>query len=354
MKRKFILPLVIVLTVLGFGFKLAVNKKKINAANKPVDRSAFAIPVTTLTAGATSVAGTFTIPGELEPRDQAQVMVNASGKLASRHVELGAHVKKGQVIGSLDVKQKQLDLAAAELSMNKLKKDNDRYRDLYAGKATSEASYDDVHYNYESAKVKVELIRQQILDAQVVAPVDGIVVKKNIEVGEFVNPGTMIVEVVDVAHLKAEVHVSERDAYRLKPGQPVTITSDVFAGEAFKGRVSFVSPQGDASHNYDVEVELENDGRHALKSGTFINAGFDCGTAGHAILLPKTALVDGLKNPFVYLVEEGRAVTRTLTLGREVGEQVEVISGLEAGEVVILTGQLNLNNGSLVEVANAR
>ncbi len=354
MKRKFILPLVVALTVLGFGFKLAVNKQKINEANKPVDRSAFAIPVTTLTAGESPVGGTFSVPGELEPRDQAQVMVNASGKLSYLSVELGTLVSKGQVIGSLDVKQKQLDLAAAELSMNKLKKDNERYRDLYAGKATSEASYDDVHYNYESAKVKVDLIRQQIHDAQVIAPVNGIVVKKNIEVGEFVNPGTMIVEVVDITHLKADVHVSEHDAYRLKAGHPVTIITDVFPGETFKGKVSFVSPQGDASHNYDVEVAVENTGKHALKSGTFINARFDCGTAGNAILLPKTALAEGLKNPFVYLVENGRAVTRPLTLGREVGEQVEVLNGLKTGEVVVLTGQLNLNNGSLVEVANAK
>ena len=156
MKRKLILPIIIGLTVLGFGFKLAVNKKKINAANQPVDRSAFAIPVTTLTAGETAVGGTFSVPGELEPRDQAQVMVNAAGKLAHLNVELGSHVSKGQVIGSLDVRQKQLDLAAAELTMNKLKKDDARYRDLYAGKATSEANYDEVHFNYENAKVKVD------------------------------------------------------------------------------------------------------------------------------------------------------------------------------------------------------
>lgn len=351
MKRKLILPIIIGLTVLGFGFKLAANKKKINAANQPVDRSAFAIPVTTLTAGETAVGGTFSVPGELRPRDQAQVMVNAAGKLAYLNVELGSKVTKGQVIGSLDVKQKQLDLAAAELTMNKLKKDDARYRDLYAGKATSEASYDDVHFNYENAKVKVDLIRQQIHDAQVIAPVDGIVVKKNIEVGEYVNPGMMIVEIVDVSRLKADVHVSEHDAYRLKPGQPVTITSDVCPGESFKGQVAFVSPQGDASHNYDVEVAVENTAKHALKSGTFINATFDTGAAGNAILVPKSALVDGLKNPFVYLVEGDRAVTRQLTLGRELGEQVEVLKGLNIGDVVILSGQLNLSNGSLVQVA---
>jgi multidrug efflux pump subunit AcrA (membrane-fusion protein) len=119
-----------------------------------------------------------------------------------------------------------------------------------------------------------------------------------------------------------------------------------------------VSPQGDASHNYDVEVAMENQptgqagtAKQALKSGTFVNVTFDCGTAGNAILVPKTALVDGLKNPYVYVIEKGHAVTRQLTLGREVGEQVEVLLGLNVGDVVVLSGQLNLSNGSLVEVA---
>lgn len=350
MKRKFILPLIVAVTVLGFGFQLAANKKKIDEANTPVDRSGFAIPVTTLTAAPAAIPGSFSVPGELQPREQAQVMVNASGKLAYLSVDLGSRVHKGQVLGSLDVKQKQLDLAAAELTMNKLKKDNERYRDLFAGKATSEASFDDVRFNYENAKVKVDLIRQQIHDAQVISPVDGIVVKRNIEVGEYVNPGVMVLEVVDVSRLKAGVHVSEREAYRLKEGHPVSVTTDVMPGKTFKGTVSFVSPQGDASHNYHVEVAVENSGAQVLKSGTFVNVTFDPGQAGNALLLPKTALVEGLKNPFVYVVEAGRAAVRTLTLGREVGEQVEVINGLRNGDVVVLTGQLNLTAGHLVEV----
>ena len=358
MKRKLILPIVLIILTVGVGLKLASNKEKINAAKQPVDRSGFAIPVTVFTASPNALAATFSVPGTLEPQDHAKVMVNAQGKLASLNVDLGSRVVKGQVLGSLDVALKQLELAAAELQMGKLKKDNDRYKDLYEGKAATEANYDDARFNYESQRVKVDQIRQQIRDAQVVAPVSGVVVAKNVEVGEYVSANTAVVEVVGLVQLKAKVSVSEHDAYRLREGLPVRITTDVFPGETFKGAITFLSPRGDASHNYAVEVSVENTREHPLKSGTFINVTFEVAAEGTAIMIPKNALAEGMKAPYVYVVKQqdgvARAMRSDLVLGRETGEQVEVIKGLDPGSVVVLSGQLNLIDSSLVQVAAGR
>lgn len=354
MKRKWILPLVIIVAALGIGLRLAGNKKKIDAAKQPVDRSGFTIPVTTIVAAVGTEAGAFTVPGTLQPYNHAKVMVQAQGKLARLDVDLGSRVVKGQTIGSLDVEQRKLDLAAAELALEKLRKDDERYRELVAGKAATEANYDDVHFNFETQKVKVDQIRQMIRDAQVVCPVAGIVVARNVEVGEYVNPGTPVVEVVDVNRLKARVHVSESDAYRLKEGDAVTITSDVFPGETFNGQVTFVSPRGDASHNYEVEVAVRNEKDHPLKSGTFVNARFDTGYGVQLLTIPKNALGEGVKDPYVYVVagdpSSATAGRRELVLGREIGDRVEVTSGLKPGETVVVTGQLNLVDGSRVRV----
>ncbi|MCB9163628.1 MAG: efflux RND transporter periplasmic adaptor subunit [Flavobacteriales bacterium] len=354
MKRKWILPLVLLALALIIGLRLAANKKKLDAAKEPVDRSAFAIPVNTVMAARGPVEGVFTVPGTLEPYEKARVMVQAQGKLATLHVDLGSRVSKGQTLGSLDVAQKQLDLQAAELQLEKLRKDDQRYRELVAGKATTEASYDDVHYQFESAKVKVDQIRQQLRDAQVISPVNGTVVAKNVEVGEYVSANTAVVEVVDVSRLKAKVYVSEQDAYRVKEGDAVTVTSEVYPGESFQGTVSFVSPRGDASHNYLVEVAVKNEKAHALKSGTFISARFDTGATGDMLAIPKSALGEGMKDAYVYVVVGDtsgmRAQRRPLVLGREVGERVEVVQGLQPNEVVVVSGQLNLVDGSRVSV----
>lgn len=358
MKRKWILPLVLVVLALGIGLRLAGNKKKLDAAKQPVDRSAFAIPVNVITTANAPVGGAFSVPGTLEPYEQAKVMVQAQGKLAQLSVDLGSRVSKGQVIGSLDMAQKHLELQAAELQLGKLKKDHDRYKDLYEGKAATEASYDDARFNYENQRVKVEQIRQQIRDAQVISPVSGTVVAKNVEVGEYVAATTPVVEVVDVSRLKARVFISERDAYRMKEGTAVTITAEVFPGETFQGKVNYVSPRGDASHNYEVEVAVLNEKAHALKSGTFVNVRFDGGDAVPRLTIPKNALAEGLKNPYVFVVttgpSEARAERRELVLGREEGDLVEVLNGLQPNEVVVVSGQLNLVHGSKVRVSNGK
>ena len=166
MKRKWIFPLVLLVLALGIGLRLAANKKKLDAAKQPVDRSAFAFPVNVITTAIAPVEGGFSVPGTLEPDEHARVMVQAQGKLASLTVDLGSRVSKGQVLGSLEVAQKQLELQAAELALEKLRKDDERYRELVAGKAAPEANYDEVHFNYETQKVKVDQIRQQLRDAQ--------------------------------------------------------------------------------------------------------------------------------------------------------------------------------------------
>ncbi len=354
MKRNWILPLVLIVLALGIGLKLAANKKKIDASRQPVDRSGSALPVNAIVTAVGRVEGAFTVPGTLEPFDHARVMVQAQGKLASLNVDLGTRVHQGQVLGSLEVAQKQLELQAAELQLEKLRKDDLRYRDLVAGKAATEANFDEVHFNFQAQQVKVDQIRQQLRDAQVVSPVAGVVVAKNVEVGEFVGASTAVVEVVDVSRLKAVVHVSERDAYRVREGDKVAITSEVFPGVTFHGAVRFVSPRGDASHNYLVEVAVQNEEAHALKSGTFVQVRFDATDGVEMLAIPKRALAEGMKQPYVFVVSgdggSERATRRDLVLGREVGEQVEVLQGLAPGETVVVSGQLNLVDGSRVRV----
>ena len=362
MKRKLILPLVLVALALGIGLKLAANKKELDAAKQPVDRSAFAFPVNVYTVAMNPVDGTFSVPGTLEPYDHAKVMVQSQGKLASLGVDLGSRVGKGQVLGSLDVARTQLELQAAELNLEKLRKDEQRYRELLAGKATPESTYDDIKFNFETQKVKVDQIRQQIRDAQVISPVSGEVVAKNVEVGEYVTASTAVVEVVDVSRLKAQVYVSERAAYGLQEGSAATVTSDVFPGATFTGKVTFVSPRGDANHTYLVEVAVQNGKEHALKSGSFVNVKFEDGGTAPQLTIPKYALAEGQKNPYVYVIgqqapAEGQAgevrlvERRNLVLGREAGEQLEVLQGLKPGETVVVTGQLNLVDGSRVRLS---
>lgn len=353
MKKIGVIAGVVILIAL-IGFKLASNKKIINEQNKTVDRSAIPIPVTVAKAELSSVSGTFGLPAVLKPVSEANITLNTSGKIRALNFDLGTRVSKGETIGSLDNNLKQISLSSAQLLEQKAEADYNRFKDLYAGKAASEVDYNNAKYNYESAKNQVEQIKQQIADGSMIAPVNGVITKKNVEQGEFVNLGATIATIVDISSLKASVMVSERDVYKLKEGMPVIITSDVFPGKEFKGSIRYISDAGDESHNYEVEVTINNNDRLPIKAGTFISVKFDVKENSSALQIPKLALVEGTKNPYVYIVNGNKPVIRKLTLGRDLGDNIEVLNGLKAGETVIISGQINLTENSIIEVVTSK
>lgn len=354
MKKNIIIIAALVAVIALIGFTLANNKKKINAANKVVDRSTVAVPVFTVKVSNQNINGQFTLPAKVEPVNEADITINSSGKLKHLNIDLGSVVKKGQVLGSIDNSLKQLNLQSTQLLVDKYERDYNNYKELYKGKAASENEYTNAKYNYENAKTQAAQIKQQIEDGNLVAPVSGVIVKKNVEEGEFVNVGSVVGTVVDISKLKANVMVSEKDIYRLSAGMPVTILCDIYPGKSFKGSIRYISPRGDESHNYQVEVTVENNAGAQLKGGTFVRVKFDTKNTSKGLFIPKKALVEGLKNPYVYVTNANKAETRKLVLGRESGEDVEVVSGLKEGEEVIVSGQINLAEGSVVAVVSGK
>jgi RND family efflux transporter MFP subunit len=352
MKKKIIITAAVVALLAIIGLRLASNKKKINENNQVTDRSNIAIPVSTINAGMEDVTGEFILPAKVEPVNEADISINSSGKLKHLNIDLGTEVKKGQVLGSIDNSLKELNLQSTQLLVDKYERDYNNYKELYKGNAASENDYTNAKYNYENAKTQAAQIRQQIADGNLVAPVSGTIVRKNAEVGEFVNVGAVIATVVDVSKLKASVMVSEKDIYRLKKGMPVNILCDIYPGKVFKGTVRFISPQGDDSHNYQTEVNIENSSSSPIKAGTFVRVKFDLKSNDKTLLIPKAVLVEGVKNPYVYVVNGDRVATRKLVLGRETGEKIEVLDGLKTGETIVISGQINLTEGALINVIN--
>lgn len=350
MKKNIIIILAAVALVALIAFRLAGNKKKINEANKVADRSDISVPVFTVPAASLDISGVFTLPARLEPVHEADITINSSGKLMRLNIDLGTVVKKGQVLGSVDNSVKQLSLQSTQLLVDKYERDYTNFRELYKGKAASENDYANAKYNYENARTQAAQIRQQIEDGNLVAPISGVITKKNVEEGEFVNLGAVIGTVVDISRLKANVMVGEKDIYRLKVGMPVSVSCEIYPGRQFGGTIRYISPKGDESHNYQVEVTVENSSKAPLKAGTFVRVKFDTKSNDKVLQVPKKALVEGLKNPYVYVAKGNRAESRRLSLGRELGEYVEVVSGLKEGEQVIVSGQINLAEGSLIEV----
>jgi len=348
-KTTIIITLAVLAVVILIGARLVSNKKTIDEKNKPVTISNAAIPVTVVEVREDTVSQSLLKTGNLIPFRETSLMATSQGQVLKVNFDLGSNVSQGSTLIQIDNKLNQLALQATQLNIDKLQKDVTRYNTLYAGNATTELQLNQTKFDYENAVNKAEQIRKQIQDATVKSPISGRIVKKEIEVGEFVNAGTVLATILDVSRLKVQVMVNEKDVYQLHEGQKVKVTADVLSGKMYSGQISYIAPRGNEEHSYPVEITVANSGQ--LKAGTFVNVDFSQKSKEKSLQIPRIALVESIKNPYVYVVNQNIAQQRKLTIGRELGDNIEVLGGLQPGDQVVTTGQLNLTNGKSVQVS---
>lgn len=348
MKAKVISIIVLVVVAALITIILVRNKKKINEKNTPIDRTHIPVSVAVATVQMLPSNGDISLPAILQPNEVATIAVAAMGKLESLSIELGSKVHKGQIIGRVDTRTQQIQLHANELTVAKLKSDYERNQALLEGNAISATNVRDSKYNYETNKLALDQLRQQISDANIIAPISGVITEKKLLPGEFVSAGMPIASVVDVSQLKTVIFVSESDVYYLKLKQKVSVSSRLFPEKVLDGNITYVSPNGDNNHKYKVEVTLSK-ANDDFKAGTYVNVICHLGIDKDVLQIPKLALVNGIKDPFVFLVVGTKVEKRKVVLGREIEENYELVSGLKEGDKIVTDGKINLINGSNIE-----
>ncbi|MCB0507941.1 MAG: efflux RND transporter periplasmic adaptor subunit [Chitinophagales bacterium] len=351
MKNKIIIGIIALLLIGGMVYKLSQNKKIIDKNATPVDRSNVPVAVTTSEATYYPVSDDYVLPAILDVNKTGVITATQPGKLASFNIEIGQHVTKGQLVGKIDSKQREIGVLSTEATINKLNDDIQRTKDLIAGDAAPANTINDLEYNLKTAEIQKQNYLQQIADNNIYAPISGTIVQKNTNAGEFANPGTPLANIMDVSVLKAIVYVSENNVYALHTGQSAQITSSIFPDKITKGTINYVAPKGDENHNYKVEVLIPNDG---YKAGTYVNVKFSFKKPADALQIPKIALVEGVKNPYVYVVNGNTISIRKIEVGEEEGQNIIVRSGLKEGEIVVTTGQINLTENSKIQIINTK
>lgn len=330
------------------------NKKTLDSKNVVSDRSAVPVAVTVQTARQLPVVGDLTLPATVSANEEANISAATSGRISSLTIELGSRVTKGQVIGHLDMKENEIKLQSTELAVEKLRRDYERNKVLIAGNAVNLTAVQDSKYDLDSKILEAEQLKKQISNGSIVAPISGTITAKNMVAGEYANTGTTIATMVDIFSLKVKAYVPESSVFKLKMGQSATISTDVFPGKTFDSRITYISPKGDDSHNYLVELSVQNNKASELKAGVYALVRFAIGGSQETLQMPKMALVDGIKNPYVYVAKDNKAMERKLVLGRENGENIEVLDGLSDGDQVVTTGQINIVDGSNIKIIGSK
>jgi RND family efflux transporter MFP subunit len=313
-------------------------------------------------------AQTATVPdvieavGTLRAAETSQLAAQMMGNIVEVRVREGDHVQRGQVLAVIDDAQPsaaldrataadlaaQQEILASETDLTLAEVTFKRYQTLYDRKSVSPQEFDEIKARYQAAQARREMARagqaqakaasQQARTAlgytHIVAPFDGLVTEKQADVGMLASPGMPIFTVEDLRRYRLEATVNETDLRYVRQGQQVSVSIDALGGREFKGKVVEIVPAADpASHSFLVKVELPSD--PALRSGLFGRAQFTRGERT-ALLIPRAAIVERGQLQGIYVLDQNRiAGLRYITLGNPSAQQVEVLTGVQAGEMLI-------------------
>jgi RND family efflux transporter MFP subunit len=289
-----------------------------------------------------------------------------AGQMMANIVEIRVHegdlIRRGQVLAVLDEAQPRaaLDRAtAADLASQQgiTAADSDlalaeatfkRYQTLYEKKSVSPQEFDEVKARYQAAEARRDMARagqtqakaavQQAHNAlgytRILAPFDGLVTEKKADVGTLVSPGMPIFTVEDLHRYRLEATVNETDLRYVRMGEQVPVIIDAVGDRELKGRVVEIVPAADAaSRSFLVKIEVPSD--PVLRSGLFGRAEFSRGERS-SLLIPRTAVVERGQLQGIYVLDQNKVANlRYITLGKPSGGQVEVLAGLQAGEMLI-------------------
>jgi len=349
---KKIIIIVISIAVLVFiVFRLSTNYKKINAI-KDISTDLAYVSVNVFPVSKMTINDSLHLTGYTEAHSEIDIAAEAQGTITSLNAALGQEKSKGSIIATIDDKLKNLAVRSAGISVAKLKIDLERYTNLYKGGTVTEQQLNDAQNLYDNAEIQLEQAEKQLADATIKSPISGVITKKQVEEGEYINIGSPIVTIVDISRLRIKLNVSEANVYQLKFNDIATISTDVYPGVTFKGNISFISSQGDNSHNYPVEIVISNDSKYPLKSGTFANVMIKLPVVAEALYIPRESLLGSITEASVYVAENNKAILKKIVVGKGNDKYIKVISGLKEGEEVIVNGQINLSENKAIKIVN--
>jgi membrane fusion protein, multidrug efflux system len=350
--KKIITIVIIIALVLVAVLRLKGNHEKINSKKLIGSGISNKVSVNVTSVKKTISEHALNLVGTLSANTEIIVAAEVQGKITSVNFQLGQVKTKGSVLAIVDSKLRRLALQTAKNGESKLKKDLERFENLFKGGTITEQQLDDARTAYENAQIQLEQAEKQLTDATILAPVNGVITQKQAEEGAFINIGSPIATIVDISKLKIKLNVSESNVYKLKVGDKAQITTDVYPGIAFVGNISFISSKGDDTHNYPVEIIIPNSKKYALKAGTFVNAKIEVPGIGSTLVAPREALQGSIQDAMVYVVEGGIAKLRKIVVSAGDDKNLEILSGLKEGELVVVTGQINLTDGKSINIAN--
>ncbi len=305
--------------------------------------------------------------GTLKASQGIDLSVEIAGTITDVQFQSGEKVSKGQAIVLLDSEMEQASLTSAEADLNLSRLEFQRARSLLDRQAISRSEYDRLNAESQKAAASVAQLRASLSKKRILAPFSGTIGIRQVDVGDYIAAGTPIATLQDLTTLYVDFFLAEQHVPLLKLGQRVQLQVAAYPGERFEGVISALNPKVETTtRNVQVRAELGNpDGR--LLPGMFADLQVLLPTETAQVVVPETAITYTLYGNSVLLVTEGTppegvssdepylvVERRFVTTGERRDGLTVVLDGLEGGEQVITAGQLKLDSGTHVAIAESR
>lgn len=306
------------------------------------------MPVEVVVARQDTVVDAILATGEIEALQFIELRPEVDGRLVQILVREGAEVGRGTPMFKVDDAELSAQVARLEAERDLAQQALDRTRELLEQNASSEADLELAEANARSAQAQLELMQVRLDRTLVRAPFGGLVGERFVSIGDYVNNSTRLVTLQTVDPQRAVFQVPERYAQRLKAGQEVSFQVAALPAVEFKGVVDFVDPVVRLpARTITVKAEVPNP-RRDLKAGMFIEVRLATDVRPDATVVPEDAILPLQGATFVWVVVDGAVTRRQVELGVRMPGLVEILSGVEAGEQVVVGGLERLAEGAPV------
>jgi multidrug efflux system membrane fusion protein len=313
-------------------------------------------PVEVAVAKRTSVPQSLAAIGTLTADQQVNVTTQIAGQVREIFFASGQRVKKGDKLVQLDDAPERADLANYQAQKSLAEANLDRTATLLKSDFAARQTLDQNRAALDQVKAQI-MKTQAIIDQKlIVSPFDGVLGIRQINLGQYIGPGTNIVSLIDPGTLHADFKLPEQAASQLALGQEVDITVDAVPGSTFKAKITAIEPRvSETTRTLNIQATLANAGE-ILKPGMFAEVSVVLPAKENTIVVPVTALDATLYGSSVLVLEpQGNPADKVFKLRREpvtsgsyFGNQVEIAKGLNGGETVVASGQNKLQTGALV------
>lgn len=259
------------------------------------------------------------------------------------HVEVGDRVRKGQTLVTLD----RTNLSQSQTQIANLERDLQRYQELYEVGGISKQQIEQLEVQLEVAKSSASNLAE---NTTLTSPINGVVTERNYDSGDM-PAGMHILQIENFNPVKLIINVSENLYTGISKGMEVDVMLDVYPDDEFSGKVSLIHPTiNQASHTFPIEVQIQNSDSR-IRPGMFARVNINFGSKEN-ILVPDASVLKqvGSNDRHVFVIKDGKADKRVITIGQHLGSFYEVISGVEAGDEIVVAGASRLTDNQEVEV----